>query len=146
MRKTLVRIVAVGFMALGLWNLLAFLFQEGGFMGGSMNLTYAIVAAALFQIGIDLFRIKEIARKLALGLLGLSGLLLLGYEVLAFSGPGFSSTESPMGYYLHNQEMVMQAALSVPWLALVIFAGVLLLQEKTRQVFRQAPPGTKSPG
>jgi predicted membrane channel-forming protein YqfA (hemolysin III family) len=135
MRIFSIRLVAVCFLILGLWNI--FLFFQGMFMHDSANLAYVVIGIILFRAGDNLYALKEIGRKLALGILGIHVLQIIYSIYLAVFQKDFTFTWTGLGTSFHSDSVFFFAALLIPWLIIEVLFGVLLLQGKTKLLFQR---------
>jgi len=127
-------LIAVCFIALGVWDIFRF-FKEI-LLDDSANIVHLIIGIVLFFSGNNLFFLKEMGRKLALGILGINILQILVTIVFAILQKKFTFSLAWLGESFHSDSIFIFMALIIPWLFLEASCGVLLLQDKTKSIFR----------
>lgn len=134
MRIIFIRLVAICFLILGLWNI--FLFFKGMYTNDSANLVYVVTGIILFRAGDNLFSLKELGRKLALVIVGIKVLQIIITIFLAMSRKTFTFTWTSLGASFHSDSVFLFIALVVVWILIQVVLGLLLFQEKTKVVFQ----------
>ena len=134
MRILSIRLIAVYFLVLGSWNIFRFLREI--LLDDSANITRLLIGVILFLSGYNLFFLKEMGRKLTLGILGINILQILVTTVITIPKKNFAFSLTGLGGSFHSDSISLYMVLIIPWLFLQASCGVLLLQNKTKSIFR----------
>ena len=135
MRRFYVRFIAVLFIIVAIWNIL--LFFHGIFFNHYGNLTFLFNSIVLISAGERLYSFREFGRKLAIGIFGLHLLLVLFYSYLAFSSRDFGFSINALGFSYETDSQLLYAAVTIPLILIDICSVVVLLDEKTRLIFKE---------
>jgi len=145
-RKMLVRVIAVIFMAGGIWSIITDppwpkIFTPSGI---EINLGDFVVGGILLSVGAMLFNFNEFGRKLALVLLSIkiigSGFVALAAfstrffpqvlrADLSFSYTFFGQT------YFHTEDYRAIALIAIGWFFIMLVIAIFLLQRASRALF-----------
>jgi hypothetical protein len=138
-RKILVRVIAITFMALGVWSVRAFflpLFVAS--LHATLNLGDIIVGIFLFSAGVNLFKFKEFGRKFALFLLYIRVAINSLFVFLSFAywkditGLNISFLEQPI---YHTENRYIYQAVLFAWTIIVLLTIAFLSQRDTKKMF-----------